>query len=135
MKKLIYVLIILTYTQPIFGQETKEYLIIEGKIFAEGSTLMYASIGIVNKNIGTITDDNGKFILEIPSIFSNESLTISHIGYQTKQISINDILNEEFIKIKLIPKGIRLNEVIVTANRKRIWKQEKTRYVFVAKRR
>lgn len=41
----------------------------------------YANIGIVNRNKGTVSNNEGKFELEIPIKFKLESIKLSSIGY------------------------------------------------------
>ncbi|WP_298149770.1 carboxypeptidase-like regulatory domain-containing protein [Flavobacterium sp.] len=47
-----------------------------------GEALAYVNIGIVNKNVGTVTDANGKFTLAIDSSFDGETIRISMVGYK-----------------------------------------------------
>jgi len=59
-------------------------------------------------NIGTSTDSNGEFELEVPSL--DETLVISFIGYQTKEVSIN---GRETINISLTSKTVMSDELVV----------------------
>ena len=47
--------------------------------------VQYANIGIAEKNIGTVTDENGRFMLAVPDSLTKYDLTISRIGYQKKK--------------------------------------------------
>jgi len=49
--------------------------------------LQYANIGISNKNIGTVSNFDGKFSLKLnESINENDLVTFSYVGYQTKTV-------------------------------------------------
>src|SRR5690606_28489374 len=54
----------------------------------------FVNIGIQNKNKGTISNLDGKFSLKIPKELSNDSLTISHVNYETLKIPIRNIQNK-----------------------------------------
>lgn len=77
----------------------------------------YANIGIIGKTIGTVSDANGFFKIELNNKFDNDTLGISCIGYVSKKYQVrnfkNDIKNPEKIKIELSPKVYQLNEVTI----------------------
>jgi iron complex outermembrane recepter protein len=79
--------------------------------------LQGASISILGKNHGTISDLHGQFkIAALPG----DVLFISYVGYQSKQISITGI---SYLDIPLEPDTKELDEIIVTGvfdSRKRI---------------
>ena len=118
MKKLFLVLLVFVSTKNIYAQVDIESYTIKGRVFEENNPILFASTGIVNKNVGTITDDNGNFSLEIPSQFINDTLTVSHIGYHTKKIEIKSLLHVTFLEIKLEPKVFELDEVLIVTKRK-----------------
>lgn len=49
--------------------------------------LVFADISVVNTNISTITNKEGEFTLKVPKSLSSNSITISFLGYETKEIS------------------------------------------------
>lgn len=49
--------------------------------------LVFADISVVNTNISTITNKEGEFILKVPKSLSSNSIKISFLGYETKEIS------------------------------------------------
>lgn len=88
---------------------------IEGEIQNSKSleSLAYVNIGIVNKNVGTVSNVKGKFILKLnEKISENDTITFSHIGFLSKQIPVSVLLNNKN-KIILKPRVNDLNEVIV----------------------
>ncbi len=74
--------------------------------------LPYVTVGIVEKNIGTVSNYDGFFALKIPSSFSNTTIIISHLGYKSQQIPIK-LLVDQNVSIYLETEYISLQEVII----------------------
>ena len=111
MKKITFYLFILLLNFNSYSQEN----IINGEIKdAENKTLLqYANIGIANKNVGTVSNSNGKFFLKLnESINENDLVTFSYVGYQTKTIAISklNLLNNVIV---LEPEKNQLDEVAI----------------------
>lgn len=75
---------------------------------SSGEAIIGANIIIEGSTLGTVTDVNGKFSLDLPN--SNAILVVSFIGYNTERISPNGQTN---LDIKLIPDIKNLEEVVV----------------------
>lgn len=80
----------------------------------------YANIGIANKNVGTISNLDGRFSLLIPKELSKDTLTFSSLGFGEKRVALlffqpnkpfTIYLNE---KIKLLP------AVIISSKKEKI---------------
>ena len=54
-----------------------------------------ASIYIENTTIGTVSNVDGKFVLQVPREFINDTLVISSIGYKSFRTAISDFNNSE----------------------------------------
>jgi len=81
---------------------------ISGKVVDEtGSAVIGASIIVAGKSIGTTTDLDGKFSLEVSP---ESTLTISYIGYLTAKIKVNE---KSFYEIVLQENLQNLDEVVV----------------------
>ena len=89
-------------------------IVIKGHIFDnEGkSAIPFVSIGIVEENIGTITNEDGFFSLKVPATYSGASLIVSHLGYTGQRIPIK-LLHEQKVDIFLERRIISLQEVII----------------------
>lgn len=60
--------------------------VITGKITSEtGEPLMGVSVSVKNSTIGTQTDENGEFSIDVPD---NATLIISYVGYDTREIPV-----------------------------------------------
>ncbi|MCP4178426.1 MAG: carboxypeptidase-like regulatory domain-containing protein, partial [bacterium] len=78
-----------------------------------GNPIKYVNIGIVNKNIGTVSDFNGKFKLFVDSKFNKDFLKFSCIGYHSNSIRISDLEEQKHNNIELTPKIIELKKIVV----------------------
>lgn len=76
----------------------------------------FVNIGVINKNVGTISNEKGEFRLLLPSDFISDSLTISHVSYETLKVPIR---KSEYIEVTLIPKSHQLNEIVLSTKKKK----------------
>lgn len=72
-----------------------------------GEPIIGANITIKGTTIGTVTDIDGNFSLEVPA---SATITISYIGYLTKDIPVG---NNSRIAVKLAEDTQNLDEVVV----------------------
>lgn len=77
-----------------------------------GRPLAYVHVGVLGRNIGTISRENGEFILDISGIPQSEKITFSMVGYTTVSVNISNIPTSELI-ISLIPSVTQLDEIII----------------------
>ena len=81
-----------------------------------GTPLPYVNIGILNKEIGTVTDTEGKFTFNLKNGFENDTIRISSIGYKPVEFLVRSIAQKTRpISIKLEEQINELEEVVVTA--------------------
>jgi hypothetical protein len=105
---LIFFLFLLFLTQG-FSQ-----VVIKGSVanFSTKEPLAYVNIGIRNKEVGTISDKNGNFVLTINQDISlDELVIISHIGFETIELSLKNLSKQN--EIWLVPSVNELNEVVL----------------------
>lgn len=74
------------------------------------------NIGIVNKEKGTVSTDEGKLKFKIPSNLMNDTIRLSTIGYQPKSMLAKDYVAKIKVNstIELLPEITELDEVVVT---------------------
>jgi len=91
---------------------------IKGSVIDEntGEKLAYVHIGVEGRNIGTISDDQGVFQIDLEKIGNDERILFSSIGYETK-VLIKSNIGAEKLVVKLKPTIYKLEEVIVTATK------------------
>lgn len=107
MKKLLFFLLALPF---LTLAQNKTYT---GTIREAGSNLPIemVSIGIENSNIGTVSNEEGKFRITMPS--DTKTLTFSHLNYNI--LSYNVESGKTDFEIILDPAGYDLEEIVVTS--------------------
>lgn len=74
--------------------------------------IKYANVGVLNKPIGTVTNDKGEFLFSSENIIIEmDTLKISCLGFKTKTIILKNVSNK--INISLDNNIENLNEVII----------------------
>jgi hypothetical protein len=98
---------ILFIPEIIFGQSQK------GKVLSSetNSGIGFVNIGIVGKNVGTVSDESGNFIIWLDSIYNNDSLRFSMIGYKSKSLLVGNFKENTLKEVYLIPILYSLQEV------------------------
>jgi len=66
---------------------------------------------------GTITDIDGKFEIQIPQ--ETKALLFKYVGFEEKEIKLNPSLSQEEIYVRLSSSEIGLNQVIVSASKRK----------------
>lgn len=78
--------------------------------------LPYVNIGVLNKEVGTVSDEAGKFRLTLNDEFENDTIRISSIGYKPIEILVNTVKKKEQpVRIELSEEISALEEVVITA--------------------
>lgn len=75
-----------------------------------GQTLPGVSVVVKGISMGTVTNVNGEFALNIPA--DAKTLQFSFIGMETQEVEIN---NEEYFSVTMKEESIGMEEVVVTA--------------------
>lgn len=89
--------------------EEKNYLV-QGVVTGEdGEALLGATVLLKGSDIGTITDMDGQFKLEIPT--GNQTLIISYIGYITQEVPVTP--TSAFLRVEMRLNIEALEEIIV----------------------
>lgn len=100
--------IIMSFTS--FAIFAQQQITITGAVKdTNGESVIGANVSVKNTTIGTITDVNGNFKLQVPN---NGKLIVSYIGYESQEVSIN---NKSSFIITLKEDSKMLSEVVVTA--------------------
>lgn len=94
--------------------DTLKNIIVKGHIYdnENKAVVPYATIGILEENIGTISNMDGYFMLKVPASYSGSSLVVSHMGYMSQRIPIQ-LLDEQQVDIFLERRVISIQEVII----------------------
>ncbi|MGE4541676.1 MAG: carboxypeptidase-like regulatory domain-containing protein, partial [Bacteroidales bacterium] len=108
MKKLSLLLAIISACLGLNGQQT-----INGRIYHQNTNepLPFVNISGRHPNQSTSTDLKGQFTIQLDSL--EQEITISHLGFKTKEIAVNTAMQE--LNIALEPGEINLQEVSILA--------------------
>lgn len=74
--------------------------------------LPFVHVGVINKNIGVISDDKGHFVIDLSSVTNQEQVVFSMIGYETFFLPKGEIKSDQ-MRIVLTPKEYQLEEIVV----------------------
>lgn len=91
--------------------------------------LAYVNIGIKDKNVGTISNENGQFLITVDTSFIKDSLTFSYLGYKNLTIKIEDIKLKKLNEFFLLEQPTTLHEVVISTKKRKIRKLGTTSYV------
>ncbi len=78
-----------------------------------GEPLIGSTIVLQGSQIGTVTDEEGRFMLRVPTLPA--TLVVSHLGHVTRQVEVHDTARR--LVIKLNPDVVMLGEVKLVASR------------------
>ena len=117
-KTLFYIFIVLSSFKTLLAQDV---IIIEAFVLDKNTNapLPYVNIGFLEKGVGTVSDENGKFLLKYDEDYIEdfEVLQFSSLGYETLKIKASELFSKlsKTNKIYLEPKGLNLDEVVITS--------------------
>jgi len=102
--------------------ENENYVSYSGKVVDSKSLkpLIFASISVIETNIATVTNTEGKFTIKIPNDQLNGEIKVSYMGYKnfTKQISELKKNKSNILKMEIV--SVNLTEVSVFPNNPRM---------------
>jgi len=89
---------------------------VSGKVIDDaGYEIPFAAIGIVSKNIGTTSTEDGTFYFQISTSELKDTLSISSLGFSTYKLPVSQLAQNEKMVIVLEEKTTSLNEVVVNS--------------------
>lgn len=99
----------------------KKTMHLRGKVTNSVSSadLDYATVSINNTTIGTYTDSQGRFDIEIPEQNLNDVLTIQYIGFESTEYKISEI-QESYLIIPLSESQYAMEEITIVNKEKPI---------------
>ena len=83
---------------------------------ATGEPLPYVNIGVLNKNIGTVSTEEGEFAFAVPAGHLSDTVRISMIGYGTRDVVVSKLRDELLASpvIKMKEEQVELPQVVVS---------------------
>jgi hypothetical protein len=74
--------------------------------------LPYVHIGVVGKNLGVISRDDGSYQIDVTAAGRNDVLAFSIIGFETRTFNVGDLKSGR-MDVPLIQRTYKLNEVVI----------------------
>jgi hypothetical protein len=98
-------------------EDTSKFVSVKGKIIDSSTKkpIPYTNIYLVNSNIGTISNNDGEFILKVPVNKTNAPIRISYMGYKNQDLTIEQIQMKENV-IELSTEVVTLKELVIRSN-------------------
>ena len=89
--------------------------IINGKIISNENKkpIPYAKIGIENENLGSISDEDGNFSIDLTNVSRNNFLVVEYGGYEIFKDNVDKFINSQNYTITLHENIINIQEVII----------------------
>lgn len=86
---------------------------VSGKLLARDTktAIPFANIGIENSTVGSLSDADGTFTIDIPESFENRELLFSSLGYQPQYFTIRELAEAKEILIYLDSKAFELDPI------------------------
>ena len=112
MVKRLFVVLLVCLTMQGFAQK----LTVSGKIVdaEDNEPLIFATIGIKGKPIGTISNNQGEFDFYLPSEFRNEIIVISYLGYENFETPVWSVTDNHSQVFRLKRSSLVLEEIKIT---------------------
>lgn len=76
----------------------------------------YVNIGIIGKGIGTVSDHNGSYSIQIGAEYNNDTLLFSCIGYHPISMLVHDFKKLSHHDIMLEERFFEIEQVVVSPN-------------------
>lgn len=114
----------ITETPYDYSSEKPEKILLSGRIQDSKTKekLPYVNIGVLSKDVGTVSNKEGVFEFRLLESNKNDTLRISMIGYKPQTFLVKNLLNQKTnIQIDLEEEISVLTEVVVTAKK---WKKK-----------
>lgn len=98
-------------------EDTSKFVTIKGKVIdiSTKKPIPYTNVYLANSNIGTISNNDGEFILKIPQDKSSLPVRFSYMGYKTQDLSVEQIQLKENL-IELATEVVTLKELVIRSN-------------------
>lgn len=106
----------------LMAETPAENIRITGKIVSNNEQPSYVNVAVKGTTLGTVSDENGQFTLQnIPN--RKLTLVVSAIGFEQREIVV-DPLSIEPLVINITESALKINEVVVSADRSEIRRSE-----------
>ena len=94
--------------------KTDSYTTVEGQVIDKDTKkpLVFVSISAVGTNIGTVTNTEGKFTLNIENDLNVSQISFKYLGYKNKVVSLSSLKDKD-VTIRMEAFAVPIEEVVV----------------------
>lgn len=98
---------------------------LEGKVIDEKSEepLSFSYVTLDGVALGTVTNGEGEFLLNIPASHADKSIVFSYLGYEKKKIAISELKKMDPLTVKMTKDVAQIKEVVIKPDKKITAKQ------------
>ncbi len=98
-----------------FTSLAQKTITISGKLVDEesGEPVIFASIGIDGKSVGTVSNAVGEFDFHVPYVYKDYNMVVRVLGYKNIAVPIANYANMDTVIFKLTPVSKMLEEVVI----------------------
>lgn len=96
-----------------FGQSVYQGTIMDS---VSNLPLQYVNVGIINRDVGTVSDKEGKFRIYLDDQFDNDSLRLSIVGYKSRVFKVSEFKTyvNHHTEVKLFELTQQLQPIVVS---------------------
>jgi hypothetical protein len=96
-------------------ESTANLIVIKGKVIDDDSSspLVFATVGLRNSNLATVSNSEGHFMLKIPREISDAVLVVTFIGHKSYEIPVTSLKTDKSLTVRLKPVVVHLDELSV----------------------
>lgn len=89
--------------------------VIKGKVIdaSTSKALVFATVGLRNSNLATVSNSEGRFVLKIPHEMTDSSLLVTYIGHKSYEVPIASLKTNKSVTIRLEPIVVTLDALNV----------------------
>lgn len=99
-------------------ENTPNLRVVKGRIMDSETSdpLTFATIGLKDSNLATISNSEGRFMIKIPRSLTNAMLVFTFIGHENYEVPVASLKSNKSITIRLKPILVDLSELSVFPN-------------------
>ncbi len=111
-------LVVLCYDLSAQDAIMHETISVKGSVHSDGIPVAYANVYVEDTAYGTVTNEDGDFLLRIPTGQKPKDalVVISSIGFESKKMRLDELIGQERV-ITIAPATYQLDEVVVQAKK------------------
>lgn len=119
MQLFIKVLFLIVFIPVVTKAQTIKTRVVKGMVVDARTQepIPYANIGILDTEIGTLSNEDGSFSIKIPIEYQVKNLLFSSVGYKRKSIPLLTISKSSSMQVPLSELVTELDEIIVTSEK------------------